>query len=469
MSVWKRLTLAARLAALFGLAAAAIFAVASIYLYRSSADHLRQRDDAVMMDCLDLLRHLIEQSPSLQALRSDTHNVLDVSLAQRGVSYAVWTLGGELLRASTPEAKSLHLEVADYAAHAPMAMTDLRTEEGRYRRVMVTWVQRVNSGEDVQLVLAHDAHDRAGTLRAYQADLLSTAVAGTLLTALLGYAIARRAMRQITTVARASREITASQLNKRLRLEDAPPELGEMVRAFNEMLDRLEDSFERLSRFSSDIAHDLRTPLSNLLGGTQVALGRPRSVADYETLLASNIEELERLSRMVEETLFLARVENPATAIARARVDLRAELDNVADFYGPVASERKLTIACRGQGWVTGDRGLLQRAIHNLFSNAVRYSSADGVIEATISHSREQGWVELAITNPGPGIPEEHLPQIFDRLYRGDSARHKFQDGTGLGLAIVKSIAQLHGGEVLVKSEIYKSTTFSLRLPASHA
>lgn len=469
MNVFRGLTLAARLSVLFGIAAAVMFTVASVHLYRSSAEHLRQRDDAVMMDCLDLLRYHIEQSPSMEMLRSDSHKLLDVSLAQRGVSFAVWTSDGELLRASTPEAKSLRFQMRAHGVRSPMAMTDVVTGEGRYSRVMMTTVPLPRSGTEVQLVLAHDDEQRAGTLRSYQKDLLGTAAVGTLLTALLGYAIARRAMRPIKRIARASSEITASLLNERLRIEDAPPELQEMVLAFNQMLDRLQESFERLSRFSSDIAHDLRTPLSNLLGETQVALGKPRSTAEYEALLASNIEEMERLSRLVEEMLFLARVEHPATAIAKGPVDLRAEVDKVADFYSGLAHDRSLAIECRGHGPAIGDRALLQRAIHNLFSNAVRYSGPGGVIEAAISRSADRCWVELSITNPGPGIPKEHLPRVFDRFYRADPARHESQDGTGLGLAIVKSIAQLHGGEVSVKSEVDRNTTFSLRLPAATA
>ncbi len=467
MSFFKRLTLAARLSALFGIAAAAIFTVASIYLYRSSADHLRQRDDAVMMDCLDLLSYYIKRSPTIEALRSDAHKLLDISLAQRGVSFAMWTSGGELVRASTPEAKTLRSEMPPHAADASMAMTDRLTAEGKGSRVMVTTVRLANGGAEVQLALAHDDDQRAGTLRVYRAELLWTAVVGTLLTALLGYAIARRAMRSIKSVARASREITASQLNERLRLEDAPPELEEMVRAFNQMLDRLEESFRRLSQFSSDVAHDLRTPLSNLLGETQVALGRPRSSAEYEALLASNIEELERLSRMVEEMLFLARVDNPSTVMERRRVDVRAEFEKVAEFYRPVAQERTLSIECEGEAAVTGDRALLQRAIHNLISNAVRYASPDGAIEARISRADGGRWVDLSIANPGPGIAQEHLPRVFDRFYRADSAGQKSEGGTGLGLAIVKSIVQLHGGEVGVRSEPNKATTFWIRLPAA--
>lgn len=466
MKLFKRLTLATRLALFFALAATIIFAGAVIHLYHSSSEHLRERDEVAMMDCLDLLRHYIQVSPSVEALQSNEHTLLDVALAQRGVSFAVWTSGGEIIRASTLEARSLPLGERANARHTAAGSINWTMRHGNQTRVMATTVQVGNGAEEVQLAVAHNDKALEGMLRAYRTDLLSTALVGTLAIAVLGYAIARQAMRPIKTIARASSEITASHLNERLRVEDAPPELGEMVRAFNEMLNRLEDSFGRLGQFSSDIAHDLRTPLSNLMVETQVALTRPRSGAEYEVLLASNIEELERLSGMVEDMLFLARVDNPSTVIDRSHVDLRAELDEVAEYYGALAQERDLSIQCEGEAAVTGDRALLQRAIHNLISNAVRYATPGGVVEASISRKVGEPWVDLSITNPSSGIAPEHLPRVFDRFYRADSARQK--DGTGLGLAIVKSIVQLHGGEVRVASEADKKTTFVVRLPAFH-
>jgi two-component system heavy metal sensor histidine kinase CusS len=202
------------------------------------------------------------------------------------------------------------------------------------------------------------------------------------------------------------------------------------------------------------------------MGETQVALTRPRSIAEYQALLGSNIEEFERLSRMIEDMLFLARVDNPSTVIKMAPVDVRAELDKVAEFYRLLAQERDLSIECDGQANVAGDRVLLQRAIHNLISNAVRYSRSGGTI--TVSITRNEDAVELSVTNQGAGIAGEHLPRVFDRFYRADSARQNAEEGTGLGLAIVKSIAQLHGGEIRVTS-VAEQTTFVLWLPVSQA
>ncbi len=462
---FKQLSLATRLALLFGAAAAAVFTVAGIHLYQASAEQLRRRDDIALRGAAELLKHHIEEIPSLEVLRRDPHHLLDVALAQRGLSFAVWNGSGELVTTSSPEAASLRARHRFSAGERPLEIADGVTGAGKPLRATVARVRVGKTADEVSLVVAHEEEQRQELLRGYRDDLLWTALLGAVITALLGYVIARHGLRRIKTIADTSGEITAARLDTRLSVQDAPPEFAEMMHSINQMLDRLEDSFRRLRQFSSDIAHDLRTPLSNLMVQTQVMLSRPRSRVEYEELLASNIEELERLSRMVEEMLFLARVDNPSTVIDRNPVELRAELDKVTEFYSPLAQELNLTITCSGMGTVRGDRALLQRAIHNLLSNALRYSSPGGTIAADIVPT--EGWVELSITNPGPGIAEEHLAHVFDRFYRTDAARQKSEDGAGLGLAIFKSIVQLHGGAVDVQSTPSETTKFSMRLPAA--
>ena len=166
---------------------------------------------------------------------------------------------------------------------------------------------------------------------------------------------------------------------------------------------------------------------------------------------------------MTENMLLLAKVDNPATTIEGQWVDLRAELDKVVEFYSSVAEERGIAIICEGSGTVAGDKGLLQRAIHNLLSNAIRYSTPGGSISAVISRVAA-GRLRLSISNTGETIAAKHVPRIFDRFYRADEAREKSGEGSGLGLAIVKSIAQLHRGTIAVRS-VDGLTTFMLDLP----
>jgi two-component system heavy metal sensor histidine kinase CusS len=268
----------------------------------------------------------------------------------------------------------------------------------------------------------------------------------------------------VKALAQTAGHITGSRLDQRLNPEHTPRELHDMVAAFNLMLDRLQESFKRLNRFSSDIAHDLQTPLSNLMGGTQVALSRKRTTEEYEAVLASNVEEFERLSRMIKDMLFLSKADNPETIIERSRVDLRAELQKVIEYYDTLREEGRQPIRVEGSGYVVGDQLLIQRAIQNLISNALRHSDG-GRVEAAIS-TTVRGFVDLSVANTGPGILPEHQPYVFDRFYRTDSARTRSAEGSGLGLAIVKSIAELHTGKVTVTSTPGVLTTFTLRLPA---
>lgn len=465
LSFYRRLPLATRLALLFGAAAALVFACAGFHLYDASAEQLRRRDDQALKAAAELLKHHIEEIRDLDALRRDPHYLLDVALAQRGLAFAIRTQQGELVTTSAREAVSLEGKTAG-TARSPIEFSDGTTRDGKPLRLAVLEAQLGNTRDQVQLVVAHEDTQRQAILRAYRTDLIWTTLLGAMVTGLLGYAIARHGLRNIKRIAHASGKITASHLDKRLPLEDAPPELEEMVHAFNQMLDRLEDSFRRLRQFSSDIAHDLRTPISNLMVETQVMLSQPRTTAEYQNLLGSNIEELERLARMVEEMLFLARVDDPSTMLEKKDVDLAAELDKVIEFYTPLAQEKNLSIGRAGEGHALGDRRLLQRAIHNLISNAVRYSDRNSVIQTQVS-STPASEVELKIANPGPGIPPEHLPHVFDRFYRTDSAREKSADGAGLGLAIVKSIIELHGGRIEVTSRPGEVTTFTVHLPAT--
>ena len=231
------------------------------------------------------------------------------------------------------------------------------------------------------------------------------------------------------------------------------------------MLRRLQADFERLSDFSADLAHELRTPLSNLLTQTQVALTQTRSPADYREVLASNAEEFERLARMVSDMLLLAKMEHGIELPHRERLALRPELEALFDFYEAWAEERGLSLRCDGDALVQGDRLMLRRALSNMLSNALRYASTDSCVSVRIE--QVAGQVHIAVRNAGPDIAPPDLPRLFDRFYRADAARqHAPADGAGLGLAITQAMARAHGGQVSVQSS-GGWTTFTLVLPAA--
>jgi two-component system heavy metal sensor histidine kinase CusS len=338
----------------------------------------------------------------------------------------------------------------------------------RYRVVAAKGNLGDPGARPVLIILALDITSEEERLRAYHNTLFGTLLIGGLCAAALGYLIVRRGLAPVRRIATTASEITSARLGRKLRLDDAPVELHQLVAAFNGMLDRLQDSFSRLSQFSSDIAHELRTPINNLMGEAQVTLSRARSEQEYRDTLESSLEEYERLSRMIENMLFLARADDPQMNITPVAMDASGELEKICEFFTVLAEESGLTIRCSGGGKIFADPLLFRRAVGNLLSNALRHTPRGG--EIVIDVKAEAGGAgSVTVTNRGAGIPAEHVGRIFDRLYRVESSREKTTDGTGLGLSIVKSIMELHRGTVSVESTPGKSTVFTLRFPSSTA
>ena len=246
-----------------------------------------------------------------------------------------------------------------------------------------------------------------------------------------------------------------------------PTELVDLAAAFNGMLARLEDSFRRLSEFSSDLAHELRTPVSSLMTQTHVALSRTRSADEYREVLYSNSEEYERLARMIADMLFLAKSDHGLLVPRGETVDLAAEVRELFEFYDALAEDRQISMALIGQGAVHGDRLMLRRAISNLLSNAIDHTPHGGRVNVCLEPAGDGG-VRLSVENPGDGIAPEHLPRLFDRFYRVDPSRQRSTDGAGLGLAIAKAIAVAHRGTVRAVSAD-GLTRFEMLFPASAA
>jgi two-component system heavy metal sensor histidine kinase CusS len=256
--------------------------------------------------------------------------------------------------------------------------------------------------------------------------------------------------------------ISANELNTRLEPDSVPGELADLARSFNAMLQRVDKAFRRLSDFNADIAHELRTPIANLMTQTQVALSRARSVDAYREILYSNMEEYERMAQMVGDMLFLAQAERCPANQQLTELDLAAEIRALFDYYEGWAEEHGVTLALSGAATSTGDRPMLQRALGNLLSNAIRHTVAGETVRVGLE--RTPGGVRIAIENPGPDIPPEHLPKLFDRFYRVDPARTRNGSGAGLGLAIAKSIVDSHGGTIDVVSAAGR-TRFTITLP----
>jgi len=280
-----------------------------------------------------------------------------------------------------------------------------------------------------------------------------------------GYRLARRGVRPIEGVTATAQRIGPARLGERIDTRGLPAEVGDLAGTFNAMLDRLEDAFNRLSRFSADIAHELRTPVNNLRGEVEVALGKVRTPTEYRDVLGSCLEECGRLGRLIDGLLFLARSENPGAELRTEPVNVATELVAVREFFDPVATEAGLTLAVDAPPdlVVPADRTLFQRAVANLVTNALAHTPAGGTV--TLAATREPAAIRVDVRDTGEGIAADDQPHIFDRFYRGDKVRTSSTGRVGLGLAIVKGIVEWHGGHVTAVSKLGTGTTVTLRFP----
>ena len=288
---------------------------------------------------------------------------------------------------------------------------------------------------------------------------------GIVASAIIAIAVAKRGLLPLQQMTQSLERIGPNHLDERVGKTTWPRELHPVATAFDEMLARLENSFTKLSQFSADLAHELRTPISNIRGEAEVTLTRPRTLEEYRNVIESIAAECERLSGIVDNLLFLARAEAVDRQIERNVLAARPAIEKIAAYYRTVAEERGISITNKGDGEVYADARLFDRALSNLLDNALRFTPDGGKI--TIATETKPDRTELAIEDTGCGIPPQHLPRIFDRFYRADSSRSS--QGTGLGLALVKSITDLHGGSVAVASKVDRGTTVTLTFPAKRA
>ncbi len=280
-----------------------------------------------------------------------------------------------------------------------------------------------------------------------------------LLTGAFGMFFARVALRPVADMARTMRQITAENLGLRLTPPPTKDEIRELADLFNAMLGRLEDSFLSERRFIQDVSHELKTPLTILKGELEVALKKARSAGEYAAVLQSNLEETEKMSRIVGDLLTLARFDNREMRLARESVALRALLDGLAAALAPAAEARGITVSVSGNSTaVQGDPEQLARLFRNLLDNAVKYGAEKGRVKAEVFS--DDGRPAVRVTDDGAGIDSADLPHIFKRFYRADSSRSS--SGFGLGLAIAKSIADAHGASIAVKSRPRRGTTFTV-------
>jgi heavy metal sensor kinase len=282
-----------------------------------------------------------------------------------------------------------------------------------------------------------------------------------------GYALAQRSLGPLARMAEHARRITAEQLSERLSPEDSGMELNQLRDAFNDTLARLERSFAHLRRFTADASHELRTPLTALRSVGEVGLHGSRTIEDYREVIGTMLEEADRLSRLADDLLTLARAETGQTQLRFEPLDLSSLAREVCERLSVLAEERGQTLETRAHSplIVCGDRPALRQALLNLVDNAIKYSPERSQVIVQVGSGPAGEWVE--VKDEGPGIPAEDRERIFERFYRIDSSRSRGMGGTGLGLSLVKSIAEAHAGRVELETEKGAGSVFRLVLPRS--
>ncbi|MGI0765378.1 sensor histidine kinase [Pseudomonas aeruginosa] len=326
---------------------------------------------------------------------------------------------------------------------------------------------RMKNGTPVQVLLSSERNADERLLDGFlRATLLALPFLLPLI-ALAAWWVVRADLEPLNRFRRVAAQVSPQDLSYRIPEQNLPRELDSLARSFNHMLGRLEDGVRQLSQFSDDLAHELRAPICNLLVRNQVLLSQHRDSAAYREALESNAEELERLSRIVTDMLFLVQVDNPAIQAQFGCVALHEQAAKVIDLYEMVAEDKGVELRLSGSGFAHGDNLMIQRAISNLVSNAVRHTPQGGRIDVRIGE--RAGHTEVRVSNDGPGIPPEYLPHLFERFYRRAGRQSGAQAGTGLGLAIVQSIMAYHGGRAEAESVPQQKTHLRLLFPSTGA
>ena len=451
-------SIASRLVFLFTLAAALLLSCGLGVFYWLVVRHAFEEDNAVLADKISALSADLKAGgpkaldEELKSVRTGEHAVYWVRLVDSAGQSVTETPGmNGLLPPSiflrTPTSTSATRNPKNYRIGGRLFSLVITSEEA--------------NGQPYTIQVAQDRSTDDQFTKEFGALLAVVLAFGILASTAIAITVTKRGLRPLAEMTHSLERVGPAHLSERVPPARWPRELRPLAVAFDEMLDRLEDSFTRLSRFSADLAHELRTPITNILGEAQVALTRDRTPEEYREVIESTICECERLSGIVDNLLFLARAESADKQITATVFDGRAAIEKIAAYYQTVAEDRQVTITCSGQGDVHADPSLFRRAVSNLVDNALRFTPDNGKIQ--ISVATRNNCSEISVNDTGCGIAAEHLPRVFDRFYRIDPSRSSY--GAGLGLALVRSITDLHGGSATLQSQIGRGTVAIISFP----
>ena len=426
---------------LFVLISSSLLFVAFAFFVRYAAGaHFEESDNAELSGKLSLVGGIVDRIASADDLPGAQSTLSTALVGHPGV--AIKVIGGDgtvLLSVANPPRRPMH------------GTSAVRT---RSERLWHPVLGEVRIDATLDSAYHHEFLDQLLGI------LLGAVAVAVPMAAILGWLLAGQALRPIARLTRVATAVTADNLQGRVDTGRVPAELQELARAFDAMLARLRDSFERLADYSVDLAHELRTPLNNVITQAEVALSRARGEDEYREVLYSTLEQCRRLARMIADMLFIARAEKGLLVPEREPVELAAVTRKVVEYFTPLAEDMHVHLVENGAATISGDSLMVERAIANLVSNAVRHAAKWTVVEVEIGPRSDE--VAVAVVNRGETIPPEELPRLFERFYRADTGQPRSGAGTGLGLAITKSIMEAHGGRVVAASAD-GTTRFELR------
>lgn len=454
----NRMSLTTRLSLLFMLAVTAVWGVAGLTLNSLSQHHFMQLDRQTLTEKLHATQNILAELNSLDQFAQVKPRLRALLGAHRDLTAIILdSQGAELFAEPSP------VNLPPHWRESPSNELWQWQDRGHMFRGLSAQATVPSQSTPLRVLLLLDITPHMSFFNALQRWFWIGLVLSALVSIGLGWLVARSGLRPLRQVTQVAASISATSLHARLPVHSTPLELQPLVNSFNAMLERLDDAFKRLSDFSADIAHELRTPVSNLMTQTEVVLCKPRDSEAYQETLYANLDDLKRMTRMIDDMLFLAKADNGLLIPEHQPIALEAVVGKLFEYYRLLADERGIELHLQGHGQINGDRLMLDRAIANLLSNALRYTPNGATIQVSIEQQPQA--TVLSLSNPGPSIADEHLARLFDRFYRADAARREGHSNVGLGLAISRSIMTAHQGRIDC-SCANGITTFSLYFPA---
>jgi two-component system, OmpR family, heavy metal sensor histidine kinase CusS len=437
-------SIARRLAVMFALVALLVFALVGSGLFLVLRMQLEQHLRDSLDNRAEIARLIVAHVSSTDKWKVAKEKLADITPRDGSTLFAVTSNDGRFNYGESPSGRIVRQVMGGYVAFRP--------RDRAYDMLMTTLTIPPNGDRPpLQLFVAIDCSPNVHTMRAFGLALAALMAIATIAVLLLSYSVARLGLAPLTRLTRDAQNVSPNNRSQRLNARSLPLELEDLAEAFNGALERLDHAYGRLESFNADVAHELRTPVTILIGQTEVALTRDRSIEELRHTLQSNLEEFERVRAIINDMLFLARADQGERATGLVEVSLANEVNRTLEFLEIPLEEAQVQAVASGDARAFVNTSLFGRALSNLVMNAIQHCTPGATISVSIA--REQGRIRIAVANPGQAIAPTVMEHLFDRFYRAESSRTNSRENHGLGLAIVKAVAEMHRGTVSATSE----------------